>query len=90
MERGPGSYDRTLKLWLVGNGQEMATLKGHADKVRSVAVSAADGIIASGGYDGEIHLWDGRTGQLLRTVAKQGGAVGALRFSPDGNRLLST
>src|SRR5262249_31507962 len=39
---------------------------------------------------GEIRLWDGRTGQFLRTLAKQDRQVGALAFSPDGTRLLST
>jgi Caspase domain/WD domain, G-beta repeat len=47
-------------------------------------------MIASGDRAGEIRLWDGRDGHFLRTLAKQGGEVGTLRFSRDGMRLLST
>jgi hypothetical protein len=47
-------------------------------------------MIASGDTTGEIRLWDGRTGDYLRTFANQGGPVGQLKFSLDGKRLLST
>ena len=47
--------------------------------------------MASGSFDGEIRLWDGQTGRLLRPLANQGGAlVGSLSFSPDGAWLLSS
>ena len=85
-----GSDDNTLKLWSVNDGKEIATLEGHKDKVFRLAVSPLDGTIASGSDDGEIRLWDGKAGRYLRTLANQGGAVGSLRFSPDGKRLLST
>jgi WD40 repeat protein len=85
-----GSYDKTLKLWSVADGTLIATLSGHADRIFSLAVSSADGKIASGSVDGEIRLWDGRSGQFLRTLVRQGGSAGALKFSPDGTRLLST
>jgi WD40 repeat protein len=85
-----GSYDSTLRLWRVSDGGLIAELKGHKDKVRSVAVRLSDGMIASGDYSGEIRLWDGADGHFLRTLANQGGIVGVLRFSPDGQRLLST
>ena len=86
-----GSYDNTLKLWSVRDGKEIATMTAvTATRCSRIAVSAEDGTIASGSDDGEIRLWDGRTGRFLRTLANQGGYVGALSFSPDGKRLLST
>jgi WD40 repeat protein len=85
------SLDTTLRLWRVADGGLIAELKGHKEKVyRGLAVRSSDSLIASGDDAGEIRLWDGRTGQFLRTLANQGGEVGALRFSPDGKWLLST
>jgi WD40 repeat protein len=86
-----GSDDTTLRLWRVSDGGLLAELKGHTKDIdRALAVRTADSMIASGDATGEIRLWDGRTGKFLRTLANQGGAVGQLRFSPDGTRLLST
>jgi WD40 repeat protein len=83
-----GSYDRMVKLWSLSDGREIATLSGHKERINSLTVSSYDGTIASGGWDGEIRLWDG-SGRS-RVLANQGGPVGAMRFSNDGKWLLST
>jgi WD40 repeat protein len=84
------SFDRTLRLWRVADGSAIAEMRGHGEKIYTLAVSR-DGSVASGSFDGEIRLWDGRTGRLLRPLANQGGAqVGSLSFSPDGRWLVST
>ena len=59
-------------------------------KGRALAVRSTDSMIASGDKSGEIRLWDGKTGQFLRTLAHQVGYVSSLSFSSDGARLLST
>ena len=84
------SHDHTLRLWSVPDGKLITSLEGHKDLVWSVAVSRKDGTIASGSQDGELRLWDGKTGKHLKVLANQGTTVGALAFSPDGTRLLST
>jgi COMPASS component SWD3 len=53
-----GSDDKTIKLWDVATGQEVRTLKGHTDWVRSVAFSPDGKLLASGSDDGTIKLWD--------------------------------
>jgi WD40 repeat protein len=86
-----GSDDTTLRLWRVGDGGLIAEMKGHTKHIsRALAVRSTDSMIASGDAAGEIRLWDGRTGQYLRTLGNQGSGVGVLRFSPDGQLLLST
>jgi WD40 repeat protein len=85
------SYDKTLRLWNVADGSLVKDMPGHGDRVKTLAMSPKDGSIASGDDSGgEIRLWDGKTGAFLRTLARQGGSVGSLRFSPDGRLLLST
>ncbi len=49
-----------LRLWQVDNGKQLATLKGHNDKVYAVAISPQDGTIASGSKS-SIRMWDGRS-----------------------------
>src|SRR5262249_27205672 len=73
------------------DGRLITEMKGHIDKVSALAVAPSGNIVASGSYDGEIRLWDHRTGRALRTLGNQWQArVGALSFSPDGQWLLST
>jgi WD40 repeat protein len=83
-----GADDKDLRLWRVADGKEIAAMKGHADRVRSLAM-APDGTIASGDQSGEIRLWDGRTGAFLRTLTRQRGSARSLSFSPDGKTFLS-
>ncbi|MGA7324644.1 MAG: caspase family protein [Rhodomicrobium sp.] len=83
-----GSLDQDLRLWRTVDGTQIAEMKGHSNKVHSVAI-ASDGTIASGDESGEIRLWDGRDGHFLRVLAKQKRNAIALSFSPDGKLLLS-
>jgi WD40 repeat protein len=82
-----GSRDK--RLWRVSNGELIAKLQGHTDKVYSVAISPQDGTIASGSKDYTIPLWDDKTGQFIKTLANQGTIVGSLSFNPDGSYLVS-
>jgi WD40 repeat protein len=65
------------------------TLSGHGDWVGAVAVSPDSHHALSGCGDGQVRLWDLRTGQLLRTFTGHEGAVSAVAASPDGRRALS-
>ena len=85
--------------------QCIQTLNGHADAIRSLAISptgAAFGsggkkILASAGNDRTIHLWqlgaDGRASawpeHSLKGASGHSGAVTAIAFSPDSNILAS-
>jgi WD40 repeat protein len=87
-----GAVDRTRAatggeaiVWDLALQQARATLP-LADGVWSVAYARDGKIIAVGGRDKFIHLWDADTG-IEREALKQNNVVRALAFSPDGQTL---
>jgi len=65
------SYDKTVRIWGVQDGQLIHTLTGHNDWVTSVAFSPDGKSIASGSWDRTVRIWDVETGEVrLRIVPK--------------------
>jgi WD40 repeat protein len=84
-----GSSDKTVKLWDMATGKELATLEGHEQRIQAIAGTAEGKMLASGDDDGLVKVWDAAAHKELRALAKQKGAIQALRFSPDGKILAS-
>ena len=68
---------------------ELAIQTGHSANINAVAVSPNGRIIASGGVDQSVKLWDVESGLELRTLRGHSTAVQTLAFSPDGRLLAS-
>lgn len=64
-------------------------LRGHAGLVPTLAFQPGSGVLASGGQDGEIILWDTARRQRIGQLAGHRRAVRSLQFSPDGALLAS-
>jgi WD40 repeat protein len=63
----------------------------HTGPVGSVAWNPIEPILASGGEDSAIILWDANTGQIITKLAgPTEDAVGALAWSPDGSQLAAS
>lgn len=62
---------------------------GHRDTLYAAKLSPDGALLATGGYDQQIILWDAATAQPLRTLNGHTDSVYDLAFSPDGMLLAS-
>jgi WD40 repeat protein len=69
--------------------KSVGTLQGHTATVEALAIGPKGYILASGGADQSIRLWNLKTGQLLHRFLGHQGPVQTLSISPNGRRLVS-
>jgi WD40 repeat protein/DNA-binding SARP family transcriptional activator len=71
---------------VAGTGLRTQTLTGHTQPVVNVVFGPGGQLLASAGDDGQIILWNVRSGQALHRFSSQTGDVVsyAIAFSPDG------
>jgi hypothetical protein len=84
-----GSWDKTVKLWDVKSGKEIATLQGHQSWVNSVSFSPDGHTLASGSEDKTVKLWDVKSGKEIASLQGHQSPVWSVSFSPDGHTLAS-
>lgn len=69
------SSDKTAKRHKLADYAIAATLTGHADYVFSLALHSASKRAATGGFDGEVKIWDVETNKPLITFSAAPGLV---------------
>lgn len=74
---------------LIYTWKEVHTLVGHLSPVSTVAISPNGKIIASGGFDNTIKLWNLQTGELICSIMGHSKPVLEVAFNPDGKLLVS-
>ncbi|KAJ5160812.1 WD repeat protein [Penicillium canariense] len=71
------------------NYKEKFVLRGHLRSVSAVQFSPDCSMIASGGADAAIKVWDTLTGQLIYTFEGHLAGISTLAWSPDGQWIAS-
>jgi WD40 repeat protein len=88
-----GSADRSVRVWSLADGKNVATLEGHDVSLCAVAFHPDSKLLASADFYETIRLWDLPSGKSVATLKgkapeEDGGSGGfCLAFSPDGKTL---
>ena len=83
-----GTANGEVRLW-DGHGKLLQTLRGHANRVRTVNFSPGGKLIVSGSEDQTVRLWDVESGECVKILSGHTNRVRAAGFSPDSNWLVS-
>ncbi|KAI9345668.1 hypothetical protein BDR26DRAFT_142639 [Obelidium mucronatum] len=78
-----GSYDHTVRVWDLINGDCVYTFRGHREKVYSVGYSHELSRAVSGSLDATVKVWCIQTGVLLHNLEGHTSLVGLLELSPE-------
>jgi WD40 repeat protein len=77
-----------VEIWDVGRRSRIRTLEVGADVLGGAVAFSPDGrTLATGGIDPLVHLWDVRTGKLIRELEQGAAGANSLEFSPDSRIL---
>jgi RNA polymerase sigma factor (sigma-70 family) len=83
-----GFRDGSVFVRKCGDASKPRELGQHADFINALVFSGDGRLLASGGDDALIHVWDLHAGKKLQSI-KSNEAIGSLAFSPDGKTLAS-
>jgi WD40 repeat protein len=85
------ALDPDIKLWDLNSGEErpILGLRGFSQKPSSVAFSPDGKLIAIGGDQAEIKVWEVSTGDHITTLTMEQCMVTKIAFSPDGKLLVA-
>ncbi|HET7219714.1 MAG TPA: hypothetical protein VFJ02_16775, partial [Vicinamibacterales bacterium] len=79
-----------VRFWSVTSLRELTPASNaHSSVVSSIEFSPHGEMMATGGFDGSVRLWDWRAGTVLAVLRSHQGWIGSVAFSPDGRRLVT-
>ncbi len=84
-----GGHDWSVALWEIATPSvPLHVFEGHGRDVLTVAYEPTRGLIASGGADRTVRLWEAKSLSHLMTYPQAKNFITAVAFSPDGGSVL--
>jgi mono/diheme cytochrome c family protein len=75
-----------LFVWEAETGNEIHTLEGHPNGITDLAWRADSAVLATASdKDGQVRLWDAKSGQKAKEWGAHGGGTLSVQFSPQGD-----
>jgi len=87
--RANGGMPGEIRIWDMGHGKTLLTLKGHSGRISSVSFYPSGRRLATGSTDKTVKVWNAENGEEMLTLQGHGQAVTSVAFSPDGQCLAS-
>mmetsp|Transcript_46697 Transcript_46697/g.119165 ORF Transcript_46697/g.119165 Transcript_46697/m.119165 type:complete len:424 (-) Transcript_46697:17-1288(-) len=90
-----GGGDDMAFIWRVGedafeeNHGDTLELAGHTDSIVAMSFNAAGDLLATGGMDGFVKVWNSSNGDLVQTLEGPGEAINWLEWHPKGDIVLA-
>ncbi len=82
--------DGKLKGINLSTGKTDFSVKAHPEGAIALTLASDSSLLATGGSDGVLRLWDGKSGRFLTLFPKaHGGAITALQLTSDHSHLVS-
>jgi WD40 repeat protein len=66
------SGDQTVRIWNADNGANVRNFGGNNDFLYAVGVSPDGSVVAAGGQEGVVRLYNGANAQLIKTLLPPG------------------
>ncbi|RUT06462.1 hypothetical protein DSM106972_027190 [Dulcicalothrix desertica PCC 7102] len=85
-----GDANSVINILQIENGEELFSLRGHTDWIRSLKISNNGHILVSAGDDTTIKIWDLRTKKCLKTLLGHSNRVYSIAISSDNNIIVSS
>lgn len=85
-----GKTDTSVAVFDLQTGRHLPLLKGHHEKVMSVAFHPKDEIMATGDANGKVIIWDLKNKKIIDQFRAHTNVVFDLDFNSDGSELLSS
>jgi WD40 repeat protein len=82
-----GDCTHAQHIWQVPSGAEVTAYAKHDNSVLASAYSPDGGLVATGGFNGDIQAWDPKTGETKAVEKGTGLPVGPVGFSADGRSI---
>jgi WD40 repeat protein/serine/threonine protein kinase len=79
--------NREIAVWEIDSQRRVGRFQFHDDGIHALDLAPAGNLLASGGADQTVRLWEFETERLLRVI-HIGEEVESVHFSPDGKELL--